>query len=421
MPFLAGILTISDKGAAGEREDTSGAEIRALLARLDVSVERYEIVPDERATISERLIDWADAAALDLIVTTGGTGLGPRDVTPQATRDAIDYEAPGLAEAMRAEGLKHTPMAMLSRAVAGVRGRTLIVNLPGSPQGVRESLSVLLPVLPHALETLRGETEHQAQAPATAMRRTKGRDADGISAYIQNRLTKEGLDCVSANEAARWLDVAGLLRDSAHRPGLPLRKLLRSGLITGARQDPAKEHGRWSICRNLGKSSRPATANQRQSSESTLSVNRLPPSLKPGVDLVIVGEGPVPGGMSLRLGCYYANPTNSFWRDLHQAGFTPSLFDPCDYPKLLQLSLSIGLDDLYDDPQRLFDRLRGCNPRHIAFNSKRAFDRLRRDRAGRLILETFETTVLYDSSATARAYHPKRMALLRALRKRLAR
>jgi molybdenum cofactor synthesis domain-containing protein len=157
MPLLAGILTISDKGAAGEREDTSGTAVRELLSGLDVSVERYEVIPDERAAITQRLIDWADGAALDLIVTTGGTGLGPRDVTPQATRDAIDYEAPGLAEAMRAEGLKHTPMAMLSRAVAGVRGRTLIVNLPGSPSGVRESLSVLLPILPHALETLRGE------------------------------------------------------------------------------------------------------------------------------------------------------------------------------------------------------------------------------------------------------------------------
>lgn len=160
MSFQLGILVISDKGARGEREDTSGAAIREMLSALDGSVERYEVVPDDRAAISQRLIDWADDDALDLIVTTGGTGLGPRDVTPESTRQAIDYEAPGLAEAMRLEGLKHTTMAMLSRAVAGVRGRTLIVNLPGSPRGVRENLSVLLPVLPHALEILRGQTEH---------------------------------------------------------------------------------------------------------------------------------------------------------------------------------------------------------------------------------------------------------------------
>jgi molybdopterin adenylyltransferase len=162
MFFRVGILTISDKGARGEREDTSGATIREMLSALDASVERFDIVPDDRATVSQRLIGWADEDGLDLIVTTGGTGLGPRDVTPQATRDAIDYEAPGLAEAMRLEGQKHTPMAMLSRALAGVRGRTLIVNLPGSPRGVRENLSVLLPVLPHALDVLRGQTEHGA-------------------------------------------------------------------------------------------------------------------------------------------------------------------------------------------------------------------------------------------------------------------
>ncbi|OGO45272.1 MAG: molybdenum cofactor biosynthesis protein [Chloroflexi bacterium RBG_16_64_32] len=161
MTFLTGVLTVSDKGARGEREDTSGAAIREMLSTLDVTVERYEVIPDDRASIAQRLIAWADDDGLDLIVTTGGTGLGPRDVTPEATREAIDYEAPGLAEAMRLEGLKHTPMAMLSRAAAGVRGRTLIVNLPGSPRGVRESLSVLLPVLPHALETLRGQTEHR--------------------------------------------------------------------------------------------------------------------------------------------------------------------------------------------------------------------------------------------------------------------
>lgn len=156
----AAILTTSDLGARGEREDTSGAAIRELLAEIGADIERYEVIPDERDQISARLRAWSDEG-IHLIVTTGGTGLGPRDVTPQATLDVIDYQVPGMAEAMRAEGLRHTPMAMISRAVAGVRGRTLIINLPGSPKGVRESLSVVLPVLTHALELLSGEpTQH---------------------------------------------------------------------------------------------------------------------------------------------------------------------------------------------------------------------------------------------------------------------
>ena len=151
-----GVLTLSDKGARGERADTSGAAIRELLAPLGVEVLRAAIIPDDLDGIVETLTRWCDAGDLDLIVTTGGTGLSPRDVTPEATLRVVQRLAPGISELMRAEGLRHTPMAALSRAVAGVRGRTLIVNLPGSEKGVRESLAVLLPILPHAVETLRG-------------------------------------------------------------------------------------------------------------------------------------------------------------------------------------------------------------------------------------------------------------------------
>jgi molybdenum cofactor synthesis domain-containing protein len=151
----AGILTLSDKGSRGEREDTSGAAIRELLAGIGGEVLRYEIIPDEREQIAATLRAWADGGGVDVIITTGGTGLSPRDVTPEATASVLDYQIPGITEAMRAEGLRFTPMSMLSRAVCGVRGRTLIVNLPGSERGVRQNLAVLLPVLPHAVETLR--------------------------------------------------------------------------------------------------------------------------------------------------------------------------------------------------------------------------------------------------------------------------
>jgi molybdenum cofactor synthesis domain-containing protein len=151
------VLTISDRGSTGERADTSGEGIAARLAILGFAVER-EIVPDERRRIESMLV--AAAARHPLIVTTGGTGLTPRDVTPQATLAVIDYQVPGFAEAMRADGRTKTPMAILSRAVVGVRRQTLIVNLPGSPRAALESLAVLEPVLDHALETLRGPLEH---------------------------------------------------------------------------------------------------------------------------------------------------------------------------------------------------------------------------------------------------------------------
>jgi len=152
-----GILTVSDKGAKGEREDLSGSAIRESLSALDARIANYEIVADEQELVADRLVRWADEQAMDVILTTGGTGLTPRDVTPEATLSVIDRLVPGFAEAMRAESLKKTPTAMLSRAVVGTRGRCLIINLPGSPKAVRECLEVILPALPHAVETLRGE------------------------------------------------------------------------------------------------------------------------------------------------------------------------------------------------------------------------------------------------------------------------
>lgn len=155
--FSAGILTISDKGSRGERIDESGEVIKEILAALDARVLKYEIVPDDREVISAKLAEWVDSEGIELILTTGGTGLTPRDVTPEATLAVIDKEVPGFAEAMRAESLKKTPMAVLSRAVAGIRKRSLIINLPGSPRAVRECMEVVSPALNHAIETLRGQ------------------------------------------------------------------------------------------------------------------------------------------------------------------------------------------------------------------------------------------------------------------------
>ena len=155
--FAVGILTISDKGSRGEREDESGPEIARIIPTLPARVAAYEIIPDEEDRIYRKLVEYADEKKVDLILTTGGTGLSPRDVTPEATRRVIHREIPGIAEAIRVEGLKATPTSMLSRAVAGLRFQTLIVNLPGSPRAVRENLSYILPVLKHAIEKARGD------------------------------------------------------------------------------------------------------------------------------------------------------------------------------------------------------------------------------------------------------------------------
>ncbi len=156
------VITASDRAAAGRREDTSGSGVADRLAGLGYLVER-QIIPDEQASIERALID--GAARHPLVLTTGGTGLTPRDVTPQATRGVIDYEVPGLAEAMRAAGRASTPFADLSRGVVGVRDRSLIVNLPGSPKGALESLAAIEAVLEHALETLAGPYDHGGGPP----------------------------------------------------------------------------------------------------------------------------------------------------------------------------------------------------------------------------------------------------------------
>ena len=157
--FKLAVLTVSTSGYHGQREDSSGKAIQEVLAPPEYECLEYEVVPDEMEMISGTLARWADGDQVDLIVTTGGTGVAPRDVTPEACLTVIEKEVPGLAEAIRARTLDKTPMAMLSRSVAGIRGRTLIVTLPGSPKAVRECLEIIMPVLPHALELLRGEAQ----------------------------------------------------------------------------------------------------------------------------------------------------------------------------------------------------------------------------------------------------------------------
>lgn len=160
--YTAAVITVSDKGYAGQREDKSGPALRDRLTSLGLEVVHYEIVPDYGTQIAATLRDLADQRGIDLVVTTGGTGAAPRDVTPEATQSVIEREMPGLAELIRWEGYKRTPLAVLSRGVAGIRKGTLIINLAGSPKAVQEGMDILAAVLPHALQMLKGENlEHE--------------------------------------------------------------------------------------------------------------------------------------------------------------------------------------------------------------------------------------------------------------------
>jgi len=155
--FNVGIITVSDGVSRGQRSDESGKAIRDSLSGVDSRVVKYEVIPDEAEMIARKLTQWADEGSVDVILTTGGTGLAPRDVTPEATLSVIDRVVPGLAEVMRIQTFSKTPLSMLSRAVAGVRKKCLIINLPGSPKAVRECLEVILPAIAHAVGIIKGE------------------------------------------------------------------------------------------------------------------------------------------------------------------------------------------------------------------------------------------------------------------------
>lgn len=155
------VLTMSDRAAEGKREDESGPAIREMLGKIDAQVKHSEVMPDDKELIKKKLMEYS--SQVDLILTTGGTGLSPRDVTPEATAEVVDRQVPGIAETMRAASLKKTQRAMLSRAIAGVRGNALIINLPGSPKAAVENLEAVLDVLPHAIEKIKGSTEECAR------------------------------------------------------------------------------------------------------------------------------------------------------------------------------------------------------------------------------------------------------------------
>ena len=160
--ITVGILTVSDRSFRGEREDRGGPALKSVAGRMGWRIEAEAVVPDEIGKIQKAILDWTDAGEIDLILTTGGTGIGPRDVTPEATRSLLEKELPGVMERVRFQSAKKTPLAALSRALAGVRRKSLIVNFPGNPEGAKESLEMILDVIPHAIEMIRGkDTSHE--------------------------------------------------------------------------------------------------------------------------------------------------------------------------------------------------------------------------------------------------------------------
>ena len=163
--FNAAIITVSDKGSQGKRQDLSGPAIAEMLAGAAIEVKHTLIIPDETDQIQKAIIQFADVEKMDLILTTGGTGVSPRDLTPDATLKVLDKEIPGMAEVMRITSMKITPHAMISRAVAGIRGHSLIINLPGSPKGAMENLAAVLPAIPHAIEKIKGDDRDCAVSP----------------------------------------------------------------------------------------------------------------------------------------------------------------------------------------------------------------------------------------------------------------
>lgn len=164
--FSVGILTISDKGAVGKREDASGLLLHQLVDQIPGKVLVYQVVPDEKEIIRNQLISFCDRWNVDLVLTTGGTGVSPRDVTPDATEEVIDRLVPGMGEIMRVEGYKKNPRSIISRGIAGIRKKTLIINLPGSPRAVRENFEILLPALSHAVEKMKGDPGECGTSPA---------------------------------------------------------------------------------------------------------------------------------------------------------------------------------------------------------------------------------------------------------------